>query len=126
MRCFTTERKGEGVVSRRPRLSPGGSHCRMNSTEKTAIIRRWVDPAERVTVDFMDERDLNGEVIECDGLTVTLLLETAFPHYKQHLTLPLSMVSIGEDKGRYTRNPEKPLHYGRLRLTVDENRPQTV
>jgi hypothetical protein len=94
--------------------------------EKTTIIRQWVDPEERVTVDFEDERDLNAEVIECDGQTVTVLLETAFPHYKQHLTLPLSMVSVGEDKSRYTRNPEKPLHYGRLRLMVQENRPQTV
>ena len=85
-----------------------------------------MDPEERVTVDFKDERNLNGAVIECGGQTVTALLETAFPHYKQHLTLPLSMVSVGEDKSRYTRNPERPLHYGRLRLVVQENRPQTV
>ncbi len=98
----------------------------MESLEKAATIRRWIDPEERVTVDFQDEKDLNAEVIECDGQTVTLLLETAFPHYKQHLTLPLSMVTIGEDKGRYTRNPEKPLEYGRLRITVHESRPQTV
>lgn len=98
----------------------------MESLEKAATIRRWIDPEERVTVDFQDEKDLNAEVIECDGQTVTLLLETAFPHYKQHLTLPLSMVSIGEDKGRYTRNPEKPLEYGRLRITVHESRPQAV
>ena len=98
----------------------------MESLEKAATIRPWIDPEERVTVDFQDEKDLNAEVIECDGQTVTLLLETAFPHYKQHLTLPLSMVSIGEDKGRYTRNPEKPLEYGRLRITVHESRPQAV
>lgn len=98
----------------------------MDSMEKTALIRQWIDPEERVTVDFEDEKDLNAEVIECDGQTVTILLETAFPHYKQHLTLPLSMVSVGEDKSRYTRNPEKPLRYGRLRLMVQENRPQTV
>ena len=98
----------------------------MESLEKAATIRRWIDPEERVTVDFQDEKDLNAEVIECDGQTVTLLLETAFPHYKQHLTLPLSMVSIGEDKGRYTRNPEKPIEYGRLRITVHESRPQAV
>lgn len=98
----------------------------MESSGKTAIIRQWIDPEERVTVDFQDERDLNAEVIECDDQTVTLLLETAFPHYKQHVTLPLSMVSIGEDKGHYTRNPDKPVHYGRLRITVNEARPQTV
>ncbi|GMV51195.1 hypothetical protein FBQ96_01600 [Nitrospirales bacterium NOB] len=98
----------------------------MDVPNKAARIRPWIDPEERVTVDFRDERGLNAEVIECDGQTVTVLLETAFPHYKQQLTLPLSMISIGEDKGHYTRNPERPLQYGRLRLVVHENRPQVV
>lgn len=98
----------------------------MESVEKAANIRRWIDPEERVTVDFEDEGDLNAEVIECDQQTVTLLLETAFPHYKQHVTLPLSMVSIGEDRSRYTRNPDKPIQYERLRITVHEARPQAV
>lgn len=98
----------------------------MESVEKAASIRQWIDPEERVTVDFEDERDLNAEVIECDQQTVTLLLETAFPHYKQHVTLPLSMVSIGEDRSRYTRNPDKPIQYERLRITVHEGRPQAV
>ena len=98
----------------------------MESFEKAGLIRPWIDPEERVTVDFENERDLNGEIIECDGQTVTLLLETAFPHYKQHLMLPLSILSVGEDKAHYTRDPEKPLRYGRLRLTVHENRHQTA
>lgn len=98
----------------------------MESSEKADIIRRWIDPQERVTVDFENERDLNAEVVECDGLIVTVALETAFPHYKQHLTLPLSMLSVGEDKTHYTRDPETPLRYGRLRLTVRANRPQSV
>ncbi len=98
----------------------------MDTSHKVELIRPWIDPEERVTVDFQNERGLNGEVIECDGQTVTVLLETAFPHYRQHVTLPLSMVSIGEDKGHYTRNPDKPLQYGRLRLMVEEDRPQVV
>lgn len=98
----------------------------MESINKATAIRQWIDTEERVTVDFQDEGNLNAEVIECDGQTVTLLLETAFPHYKQHVTLPLSMISVGEDKGHYTRNPDKPLHYGRLRITVHEARPQAV
>lgn len=98
----------------------------MEASEKAASIRQWINPDERVTVDFENERDLNAEVIECDGQTVTLLLETAFPHYKQHLTLPLSMVSVGEDKSHYTRDPDKPPRYGRLRITVHEARPQAV
>lgn len=105
---------------------PWQGRRRMESVEKAANIRRWIDPEERVTVDFEDERDLNAEVIECDQQTVTLLLETAFPHYKQHVTLPLSMVSIGEDRSRYTRNPDKPIQYERLRITVHEARPQAV
>ncbi len=36
----------------------------MESPEKADIIRRWIDPEERVTVDFENERDLNAEVIE--------------------------------------------------------------
>ncbi|MGZ9204692.1 MAG: hypothetical protein ACXW37_11785 [Nitrospira sp.] len=98
----------------------------MEASEKAGMIRRWIDPEERVTVDFENEKDLNAEVVECDEQTVTVLLETAFPHYKQHLTLPLSMLAVGEDKTHYTRDPEKPLRYGRLRLTVHEKRPQTV
>ena len=98
----------------------------MDSAEKAASIRQWINPEERVTIDFEDEHDLNAEEIGCDGQTVTLLLETAFPHYKQHLTLPLSMISVGEDKTRYTRDPDKPVHYGRLRITVHEARPQAV
>jgi len=42
------------------------------------------------------------------------------------VTLPLSMISIGEDNGHYTRNPDKPLRYERLRLVVHEDRPQAV
>ena len=98
----------------------------MDSHEKVMTIRRWIHPEERITVDFEDERDLNAEVIECESQTVTLLLETAFPHYKQHLTLPLSIVASGEDKTKYTRKPDKPVEYGRLRLTVHEVRPQAV
>jgi len=98
----------------------------MESSEKAESIRRWIDPEERVTVDFEDQRDLSAEVVECDGQTVTILIQTAFPHYKQHLTLPLTMVTVGDDKTYYTRDPDKPLRYGRLRLIVHEKRPQTV
>jgi hypothetical protein len=108
------------------RMYPLTGKSPMDSAEKAAVIRRWIDPDERVTVDFEDERDLNAEVVECDDQTVTLVLETAFPHYKQHVTLPLRVLTVGEDKSHYTRDPEKPLRYGRLRLSVDQTRPQTV
>ena len=97
----------------------------MESSQKAEVIRRWIDPEERVTVDFEDEKGLNAVVVECDEQTVSLLLETAFPHYRQQVTLPLSALTVGEDKTHYTRDPEKPLRYGRLRLTVDEKRPLT-
>ena len=32
----------------------------MESSEKAEIIRRWIDPQERITVDFEDERDLSA------------------------------------------------------------------
>ena len=37
----------------------------MDNKEKARIISPGVDPDERVTVDFDDERDLNAEVTGC-------------------------------------------------------------
>jgi len=98
----------------------------MQNEEKANIIRKWIDPEERITVDFDDERDLNAEVTGCTNEVVDLALETAFPHLRQELTLPLGVVDIGEDQSKYTRDPDRPLQYGRLRLIVHHNRPQMV
>lgn len=98
----------------------------MQNEEKAGIIREWIDPDERITVDFDDERGLNAEVTGCTDEVIDLALETAFPHLRQELTLPLSVVDVGEDRSRYTRDPERPLKHERLRLIVHHNRPQTV
>jgi hypothetical protein len=98
----------------------------MDNETKEQAIQKWIDPEERITVDFEDERDLNAIVTGCNAEVVTLALETAFPHLRQDVTVPLGKVDIGEDRGKYTRDPEKPLQYGRLRLTIHQKRPQVV
>lgn len=98
----------------------------MDNETKANTIRRWIDPEERVTVDFEDERDLNAEVTGCNTEVVTLALETAFPHLRQDITIPLGQVELGEDRGKYTRDPEKPVKYGRLRLIINQKRPQAI
>ncbi|MEP6888700.1 MAG: hypothetical protein ABI945_10325 [Nitrospirales bacterium] len=98
----------------------------MENETKAKTIREWLDPEERVTVDFDDARDLNAEVTGCNAEVVTLALETTVPHLRQDITIPLGEVEVGEDGAKYTRDPEKPLRYGRLRLTIHHNRPQVV
>lgn len=98
----------------------------MENEEKSTMISRWVDPDERVTVDFEDQKDLNAEVTRCNTEIVTLALETTVPHLRQELSIPLGKIDVGEDQGKYTRDPEKPLQYGRLRLTIHQKRPQSV
>ena len=98
----------------------------MENEDKVTVIRPWIDPEERLTVDFEDEKELNAVVTECTATIVTLALETSFPHLRQEITLPLRDVEIGEDSARYTRDPEKPLRYGRLRLTIRHKRPHMI
>jgi hypothetical protein len=98
----------------------------MDNESKAKRIREWIDPEERVTVDFDDARDLNAEVTGCNAEVVTLALETPFPHLRQDIAIPLGKVEVGEDGGKYTRDPEKPLRYSRLRLTIRQNRPEVV
>ena len=96
----------------------------MDNTVKCEKIREWIDPEERVTVDFLDEKDLNAMVTGCTTEHVDLALQTHFPHLKQTLCIPLSDVSITEDPSHYTRDPEKPLQHERLKLVINTNRPQ--
>jgi hypothetical protein len=98
----------------------------MEKEDKATVIRRWIDPEERITVDFEDEKDLNAVVTGCTTESVALALETSVPHLRQEVMMPLSDVEIGEDRARYTRDPDKPLQYGRLRLTIRHKRPQMV
>ena len=98
----------------------------MENHQKAQAIRPWINPEERVTVDFEDERGLNAEVRGCNEELVDLALETAVPHLRQEVSVPLGRIEIGEDVGKYTRDPDQPLRYGRLRLIVHQRRPEVV
>ena len=78
----------------------------MTNDEKLKVILPWIDPEERVTVSFLDEQDLNGEVTGCIDELVDLSLETRVPHVKQHISIPLRVVEVSEDPSHYTRNPD--------------------
>ena len=82
----------------------------MDNAAKLEAIREWIDPEERVTVDFLDEKGLTAMVTGCTAEHVDLLLETRFLHLKQHVCVPMSQ--------------EKPLRHSRLRLIILEKRPQ--
>jgi hypothetical protein len=94
----------------------------MDNHEKARLIRPWINDEERVTVDFANEKDLNAQVTDCTGEVVSLALETAAPHMKQRVTLPLRDIEVGEDRTHYTRDPDEPVRRCRLRLTVHQDR----
>jgi hypothetical protein len=98
----------------------------MDNAAKLEVIRQWIDPEERVTVDFVDEKDLNAVITGCTTEYVDLLIQTRFPHIKQTLWVPMGEVEVGEDRTHYTRDPEKQLQYERLRLVIHQKRPQWV
>ncbi|BCA53899.1 hypothetical protein W02_10390 [Nitrospira sp. KM1] len=98
----------------------------MTNQEKSKLIRPWIDPEERVSVHFRDERDLNGEVTGCSDESVDLALETRVPHLKQNISITLSRIEVSEDPTHYTRDPDRPLKHRRLMLVIDENRPPII
>jgi hypothetical protein len=97
-----------------------------SNKEKTAAIKKWIDPEERITVQFDDERDVNAEVTGCTDQLVSLALDTTVPHMRQELSLPLSTVEVSEDFTHYTRDPARPLRRKRLMLIVQGKRPAVV
>jgi hypothetical protein len=96
------------------------------NTQKEAAIKKWIDPEERITVQFEDESDLSAEVTGCTDQLVSLSLDTAVPHMRQEITLPLSAVEVSEDHAHYTRDPDRPLQRKRLMLIVQGKRPAVV
>jgi hypothetical protein len=98
----------------------------MTNEEKEQLIRPWIDPEERITVNFLDAPDLNAEVTGCTKRLVDLAIETHVTHMKQHLSLPLSQVGVSEDFSHYTRDPERPLQSSRLMLVIKEKRPPII
>jgi hypothetical protein len=97
-----------------------------SNQKKAEAIKPWIDPEERISLDFEDAFNLNAEVVDCTTQVVTLRLEASvldLPHYYQNVVIPLRLVTISEDPTRYTRNPDTPLRYGRLKLIVRKTRP---
>lgn len=98
----------------------------MSRAEKVALITPWINPEERVTVQFDDQYDINTIVTDCSERLVDLELETNIPHIRQKLSIPLSEVDVSEDPTHYTRDPDKPLQFKRLLLIVKGKRPAIV
>jgi hypothetical protein len=98
----------------------------MTNHEKRKKIIPWINPEERVTVHFLDEKDLNAEVTGTTEELVDLSIETKAPHIKQRISVPLRLTEVSEDLGHYTRDPEQPLKHRRLMLIVDEKRPPVI
>jgi hypothetical protein len=94
--------------------------------QKAAAIRKWINPEERITVQFDDQRDLNAEVTGCTDQVVSFSLDTSVPHVRQKITLPLSAVEVSEDFSHYTRDPDRPLRRERLMLIARGKRPEVV
>ena len=98
----------------------------MTNEEKETHIRPWIDPEERVTVQFLDAPDLNSTVTDCTDQLVDLSIETHVPYLRQHISVPLSQVEVAEDVSHYTRDPERPLQRKRLMLVINEKRPPII
>ena len=101
-------------------------HHGKNNEQKAAIIKKWIDPEERITVQFDDQRDLSAEVTGCTDELVSLSLDTAVPHMRQQISLPLSSVEVTEDHSHYTRDPDRPLQRKRMMLVAHGKRPAVV
>ena len=97
-----------------------------SNQQKAAAIKEWINPEERVTVQFEDQRDLSAEVTGCTDQLVSLSLDTAVPHMRQEISLPLSSVEISEDHSHYTRDPDRPLKRKRMMLIAHGKRPSVV
>lgn len=98
----------------------------MTNEEKHQFIRQWIDPEERITVNFFDAPDLNAEITGCTDLLVDLSIETSVSHMKQHISIPLSRIEVSEDFSHYTRDPDRPLQRSRLMLVIKEKRPPII
>jgi hypothetical protein len=114
------------MLGRDRRFKKKPEEARMTNEEKVKQIAPWIDPEERVTVHFLDERDLSAEVTSCNYELVDLSIETHVPHMRQRISVPLSHTELSEDLSHYTRDPERPLKHRRLMLLIDEKRPPII
>ena len=95
----------------------------MTNKKKQKHICPWINPEERITVNFLDAADLNAEVRGCTDLLVDLSIETYVPYMRQNIAVPLRQVTVSEDFSHYTRDPKRPLQQQRLMLGINKNRP---
>ena len=95
----------------------------MTNHQKAELIKPWINPEERVTVDFADVKGLNAEVSGCTDNVVHLMFQEAFPHMKERVTVPLRSLDVQEDPFHYTRDPEAPIK-ARLQLRIDQKSPE--
>jgi len=98
----------------------------MTNEEKQNRIRPWINPEERVTVQFLDAPGLNTTVTGCTDQSVGLSIETHMPYLNQHISVTLRQVEVTEDFSHYTRDPERPLQHQRLMLVINEKRSPIV
>ncbi len=94
----------------------------MTNSQKAELITPWINPEERITVDFTDVQGLNAQVSGCTKNVVHLIFADTFPHMKDRVTIPLRYIEVGKDKYHYTRDPKSPLQ-SRLRLRIEQKRP---
>lgn len=93
----------------------------MTNEQKAELIKPWINPEERVTVDFQDAQGLNAQIAGCTNNVVHLIFQEVFPHMKERVTIPLRKLEVDEDPFHYNRDPTAPIQ-NRLRLRVDQNR----
>lgn len=98
----------------------------MTNQEKEKTIRPWINPEERITVNFLDQPGLNAVVTGCNAELVDLSIETRVPHITQHISVTLRSTEVSEDLSHYTRDPDRPLKDRRLMLSVNEKRPPII
>lgn len=98
----------------------------LSPQKKMEAILPWVDPEERITVDFEDMSNVNATVLGCTEEMIDLELEAMFARPRQRAAIPLRFVQVGEDRSRYTRNPEKPLRHARLWLLIQQRQSELI
>ena len=97
----------------------------MDNQRKADLLKPWINPEERITVDFKDAQGLNATIAGCTDHVVHLIFQEAFPHMKEHLTIPLRHVEVDEDPYHYNRDPTTTIR-NRLRLRIAQNRPEDL
>jgi hypothetical protein len=98
----------------------------MENAVKCEVIRPWINLEKRVTVDFLDEKNLDAIVMDCTHDYVALAIHMGFPYRMQHLTVPLAEVEVGGDRTKHATHLAKPLYYGLLQISLNIKRPQWV